>query len=132
MKLPLDLVACICHLPKLDHLDLRMCTITKKAQRVLLLDARGVLSSTVRNLDIMAAGERSPCNLVPHEISTFAEWIQEASQGATPPLTHLKITVERNMFDADIIRLLQAADTAPLEVLSIDGASQADLYLLTG
>ncbi|KAG6911321.1 hypothetical protein DXG01_000992 [Tephrocybe rancida] len=173
MRLPLNVIAAICRLPNLDHLDLRFCTISKKAQRALLLDVAGTLSSSVRILDIMVTHEKSPwfamlfcpklynfsaraiagsafpppeslwdkcrffptlkylylSDLVAFHIPTFAEWIQRASHGSMPELTHFKITVNMNMTDAAILGVLQAVHSAPLKVLSIGGALQAGLHL---
>ncbi|KAG6860060.1 hypothetical protein C0995_016383 [Termitomyces sp. Mi166 len=62
-------------------------------------------------------------------LQTYAEWIRQSSHGDTPCLTYLKIEVESGMTDTMVILFLQAVQSAPLEVLSIEGALQADLHL---
>ncbi|KAG6874389.1 hypothetical protein C0995_015125 [Termitomyces sp. Mi166 len=59
MKLDLYLIACICDLPKLDCLNLRMCSINKQARRALTLDTSQVLVSAVRYLEIVVTNETS-------------------------------------------------------------------------
>ncbi|KAG6874390.1 hypothetical protein C0995_015126 [Termitomyces sp. Mi166 len=173
LKLGLNLIICVCNLPKLDNLNLRMCTISKQARRALLLDTESALVSPVRDLQLIIRSEESLwyamlfCprlrNFTVHPFSnavfpppeviwdkcrffntlkclylgrlalsrlqTFVEWIQQCSHGNTPCLTHLKIEVELGMTDLSIISFLRAVQGAPLEVLSIDGALQANFHL---
>ncbi|KAG6906085.1 hypothetical protein DXG01_016006 [Tephrocybe rancida] len=172
MKLPLSVVSAICLLPNLAHLRLISCGISKEAQRALLLDYRGALSSAVRSLNITTTTDTSPwfallfcpklrslsaqaiedsmhpppqwiwdkCRffdtlkylylaklLSPH-ISTFTEFIERASHDSAPKLTHVKITGHLPMTDAAILDFLDVLHgvSAPLEVLSIGGALQAE------
>ncbi|KAG6809906.1 hypothetical protein H0H92_014159 [Tricholoma furcatifolium] len=68
-------------------------------------------------------------HLSPHHLPTFWRWLQIASHGNLPALTHFKLEVENYLHDSEILSFLDVLGSAPLEVLSIDGALEASLDL---
>ncbi|KAG6808586.1 hypothetical protein H0H92_003637 [Tricholoma furcatifolium] len=68
-------------------------------------------------------------HLSPHHLPTFWRWLRISSHGNLPALTHFKLEVETYIDDSEILSFLEVLDSAPLEVLSIDGALEAGLDL---
>ncbi|KAG6851394.1 hypothetical protein H0H93_005792 [Arthromyces matolae] len=68
-------------------------------------------------------------NLNTFQFSSFEEWIRQCLGGHDLQITHLKVEVQSGITDTQITSLLEAIGTAPLEVLSIEGALQANLPL---
>ncbi|KAL0070145.1 hypothetical protein AAF712_002635 [Marasmius tenuissimus] len=64
-------------------------------------------------------------------VDGVSRWINEAALRSMKPctLTHLKLRTDRPISDATIIRLLEAVQQAPLEVLAIEGLKEGSLGL---
>ncbi|KAG6819805.1 hypothetical protein H0H93_008500 [Arthromyces matolae] len=72
-----------------------------------------------------------PFHLSPIHFNTFVDWIRQSFHDIETRLSHLKIeSGEDGILDSDLVALLQAFGTAPLEVLVIDGALQVKILLI--
>ncbi|KAG6846043.1 hypothetical protein H0H87_006407 [Tephrocybe sp. NHM501043] len=154
-RVALNLIASMCRIPKLESLALVMCTISKKSQQTLLLgdsyekspwfamlfcpNLQNFCARAVKNALLPPPGSLwEMCRFFPtlkylllaglssFHVPGFAEWITHTAQELTPQLTHFKIAVQMSMSDSHIISILRSLRSAPLEILCIDGAYQAD------
>ncbi|KAG6848019.1 hypothetical protein H0H93_004153 [Arthromyces matolae] len=175
ITMALDIISSLCNLPNLDLLVLRVCTVSREAQRALSAAAAGAFACSARCLQIVvddpaqhsyyamifcpnvthfsvyALGESlllpppeiiwDKCQFLPtlkyfclgrislFDLPMFVEWIRRSLHGISPKITHFKVQTEYSISDTQIEFFLEALGTAPLEVLSIQGALHADLSL---
>ncbi|KIK52434.1 hypothetical protein GYMLUDRAFT_251257 [Collybiopsis luxurians FD-317 M1] len=64
-----------------------------------------------------------------YELPTLSNWIRTNRLQGNLSLTHLKLTSQWGQSDDEVIDLLEALRTSPLEVLLIDGLRDANLIL---